>query len=83
MDCSLPASSVHGISPGKNAGVGCHFLSPGDLPTPGTEPTSPALAGGFFITEPPGEPHYLANVYTKMLTKGLQEYRPLSGSGHL
>ena len=25
---------------------------PGDLP----EPTSPALAGGFFTTEPPGKP---------------------------
>ena len=23
---------------------------PGDLPDPGIEPTSPALAGGFFIT---------------------------------
>ena len=26
IDCSLPGSSVHGISPGKNTGVGCHFL---------------------------------------------------------
>jgi len=26
MDCSLPVSSVHGDSPGKNTGVGCHFL---------------------------------------------------------
>ena len=26
MDCSLPGSSVHGDSPGKNAAVGCHFL---------------------------------------------------------
>ena len=26
MDCSLPGSSVHGDSPGKNTGVGCHFL---------------------------------------------------------
>ena len=29
------------------------FPSPGNLPNPGTEPTSPALAGGFFTTEPP------------------------------
>ena len=28
---------------------------PGDLPDPGIEPKSPALAGGFFTTEPPGE----------------------------
>ena len=26
MDCSLPGSSDHGYSPGKNTGVGCHFL---------------------------------------------------------
>ena len=35
---------------------GLPFPSPGDLPHPGTEPTSPALAGGFFIAEPPGKP---------------------------
>jgi len=29
------------------------FLSPGDLPDPGIEPESPALAGRFFTTEPP------------------------------
>ena len=26
LDCSLPGFSVHGISPGKNTGVGCHFV---------------------------------------------------------
>ena len=26
MDCSLPGSSLHGDSPGKNTGVGCHVL---------------------------------------------------------
>ena len=26
MNCSLPGSSVHGDSPGKNTGMGCHFL---------------------------------------------------------
>ena len=26
MDCSLPGCSVHGIFPGKNTGVDCHFL---------------------------------------------------------
>ena len=25
MDCSLPGSSVHWNSPGRNTGVGCHF----------------------------------------------------------
>ena len=32
------------------------FPSPGDLPDPGIEPSSPALAGEFFTTEPPGKP---------------------------
>ena len=27
-----------------------------DLPGPGIEPISPALAGGFFTTKPPGKP---------------------------
>ena len=31
------------------------FPSPEDLPDPGTEPTSLALAGRFFTTEPPGK----------------------------
>ena len=35
---------------------GLSFPSPGDLPDPGTEPAFSALAGGFFITEPPGKP---------------------------
>ena len=29
MDCSLPGSSVHGDSPGRNTGVGCHYLLQG------------------------------------------------------
>jgi len=37
---------------------GLPFPSPGDLPDPGIEGvslTSPALAAGFFTTEPPGK----------------------------
>ena len=40
---------------------GLPFHPPGDLPDPGIEPvslTSPALAGGFFTTEPPGKPGF-------------------------
>ena len=33
MDCSLPGSSVHADSPGKNTGVGCHGLLQGIFPT--------------------------------------------------
>ena len=38
MDCSLPDSSVHGDSPGKNTGVGCHALFQGIFPTQGSNP---------------------------------------------
>ena len=36
--------------------TGLPFPLPGDLPHPGMEPTSPAFAGRFFTTEPPGKP---------------------------
>ena len=35
MGCSLPGTSVHGDSPGKNTGVGCHALLQGIFPTQG------------------------------------------------
>ena len=38
MDWSLPGSSVHGRSPGKNTGVGCHSLLQGSFPTQGSNP---------------------------------------------
>ena len=38
------------------------FPSPGDLPDPGIKSMSPALAGGFFTTEPLGKPiHFVTN----------------------
>ena len=38
MDCSPPDSSVHGDSPGKNTGVGCHAFLDGIFPTQGLNP---------------------------------------------
>ena len=58
MDCSLPVFSIHGILQAKLLGQ-LPFPPPGDLPDPGIEPmclASPALAGGFFTTAPPGKP---------------------------
>ena len=58
MDYSPPGSSVHGISQARILS-GLPFRSPEDLPDPGIEPAhlaSPALAGGFFATVPPGKP---------------------------
>ena len=37
-DCSPPGSSVHEIFPGKDTGVGCHFLLQGIFPTQGLNP---------------------------------------------
>ena len=36
MDCNLPGCSVHGDSPGKNTGVGCHALLQGIFLTQGS-----------------------------------------------
>ena len=55
MDCSLPGSSVHGISQARIL-AWVAFSSPGDLPNSGIELAASALAGGFFATEPPGKP---------------------------
>ena len=41
MDCSLPGSSVHGDSPGKNTGTGLHALLQGIFPTQGSNPGVP------------------------------------------
>ena len=40
-------------------GLGCSAVL-GDLPDSGREPVSPALAGGFFSTEPPGKPSFFS-----------------------
>ena len=47
---------------------GLPFPSPGDLPDPGIKPMSPALAGGFFTTEPPGKPEEYSIVHTHIHT---------------
>ena len=41
LDCSPPGSSVHGNSPGKNTGVGCHALLQGIFLTQGSIPGLP------------------------------------------
>ena len=57
MDCR-PNRLCPWNSPGKNTGVGCHFLPQGSS-DPGVESMSllsPVLAGGFLTTKPPGKP---------------------------
>ena len=47
---------------------GFPFPSPGDLPDPGIKPTSSALAGGSFITDPPGKPRHIYNLFPLLYT---------------
>ena len=58
MDYNPSGSSVHGFLR-QEYWSGLPFPPPGDLPDSGMEPeslVSPALAGRFFTTEPPGKP---------------------------
>jgi len=41
IDCSLPGSSVHGDSPGKYTGMGCHTFFEGIFPTQVSNPGLP------------------------------------------
>ena len=38
LDCSLPGNSVHGNSPDKNTGMGCHAFLQQTFPTQGSKP---------------------------------------------
>ena len=55
MDCSLPDSSVHADSPGKNTGVGCHALLQGIFPSQGLNP-SPLHLLHWQVDSLPAEP---------------------------
>ena len=68
MDYSLPGSSVHGISQGRNIGVGCHFLLQAIFLTRGSNPC--LLHCSRFITaEPLRKPRYLLNTAAKISIK--------------
>ena len=53
-DCSPPGFSIHGILQARIL-EWLPFSSPRNLPRSGIKPKSPALAGGFFTTEPAGK----------------------------
>ena len=57
MNCCPSGFSVHGISQTRIL-EWIVISSSRDLPDPGIKPTSPALAGRFFITEPSGKPFH-------------------------
>ena len=60
-------------SPGKNAGVGCHFLLQGIFPTQGWNPRLLLGRWIFFTTESPGKPHHIYNclLFTPLLSLSL------------
>ena len=71
MDCSPPGSSVHGIFPGKNTGVSCHFLLLRIFPTQGLKLHLLSLL--YWKVEslpllPPGKPIFLLLRLPKDLT---------------
>ena len=59
MDSSPAGSSVHGDSPGKNTGVGCHALFQGIFPTQGTNPGLPHCGQILFQLSHQGSPRIL------------------------
>ena len=57
------------VLPRQEYWSGLPLPSPGDLPEPGIKPASPALAGGFFTTEPPGNPKKINEENSKIQMK--------------
>ena len=62
MDCSPPGTSVHGDSPGKNSGVGCHALLQGISPGQGSNPGLPHCRWVLFHLSHQGSPRILESV---------------------
>ena len=74
MDCSLPDSSVHGDSPGKNTGVGCHALLQGIFPTKGSNPSLLCLLHWQACSlplVPPGKPRKVYIIVKLLKCKGV------------
>ena len=59
MDYSLPGSSVHCDSPGKNTRVGCHALLQGIVPTQGSNPGLPHCRQILYCLSHQGNPRIL------------------------
>ena len=59
MDCSLPGSSVHGDSPGKNTGVVCNALLQGIFPSQGSNPGLPHCRELLYHLSHQGSPRIL------------------------
>ena len=62
---SPPGSSVHGDSPGKNAGVGCHALLQRIFPTQGLNPGLPHCRQILYCLSHERSPYRCPNIYEK------------------
>ena len=70
VDCSLPGSSVVGVSR-QEYWSGLPFPSPGDLPHPGIKPRSPALQSDSLMTELRGKPSVILVDVAKFFSTGV------------
>ena len=59
MGCSPPGSLVHGIFPGMNTGMGCHFLLQGIFPTQGSGPGLPVCRRFLYQLSQQGSSSYM------------------------
>ena len=74
MNCSPPGFFVRGLVQVRML-EGLLFPPRGDLPDPGIKlvsPVSPALAGGLFITMPPGKLSFLPNFFQILWAQSVQ-----------
>ena len=81
MDCSLPGSSIHGIFqdiPGKNTGVGCHFLLQEIFPTQRLNPGLPHCRQILYQLSHQGSPRILEWVAYPFSSRSSQ---PRNGTG--
>ena len=79
ITCSPPISSVHGDSPGKNTGVGCHALLQGTFPTQGSKLCLLHLQVCSLPLLPPGKIwlsaiHQLVSIQTSTDKEALKKY---------
>jgi len=85
--CSLLRLFSSWITGSKRTGLAAHGMW--DLPGPGIEPVSPALAGGFSTTDPAGKSLILFYVVLLLLVRGqlpgspFLSFAPTLSSAHL
>ena len=65
MDCSPSGSSLHGDSPGKNAGVGCHALLQGIFLTQGSNPGLLHCRQTIYRLSHQGSPRYCKTLWIR------------------